>query len=691
MCDMLCPSIEDLKNTISSEDIQVISFDLFDTLITRPCSPRDVLRICADECNMSLEKYQQLRGWKGGWWAQVENSDENLLLSNEYRSGLRKREFLNELSLLKPRKSMKEVYEFAVSAGKKVIITTDMYLDISMIEEILIKNGYDHYYAIYLSDSQFRKKDGTMYEKIKNDLSKIGIGAEQIIHLGDNYQVDFLTAQEHGIDSIHIPSTYDLFLKSDLGNSIEPITLGDSVLFHILANMLFDDPFSSYEGLSNGLIRNVGWILGALFTSFTSNLIHDLRERSITKLLLIMRDGDILEHILPYFNYRGIDIKELQLNRLIRAPTILLNEGLFKNMMTGTEYYLSPDCFKENKRKKALSIVDNCRKTGNITEKGILELNGYIDRSYCLKQHLILKEYLEYQFGLDQKIGLFDVGYNATAIKFLDKYFHFDCYLHEYQLIGTTSYRNTSNFITQDKIRKYVPMDSIVKGIYKYKSIKKDESAFVFEYSQLEKINIFTEYVQLCIVEFIETVHQSIGEKINQLMFTTAPYKIIQNLFKSTREKDLAVATLYDKGIIDDSDYSYALEKFENAKEQNRGLYEVCISRLLGNTSSKYHNKEASLIHLRNSVKYGIDVSRNELFDILWNNNDSESDKELLSIIQPLADKTDPNAIGRLGKMYLFGRGVEQNENKGKELLEIASNQGLKWAEKELKTWSNNN
>lgn len=681
----MCPSIQDLKNILCSDDIQVISFDLFDTLITRPCSPRDVLRLCAEECNMSLEKYQQLRGWNGGWWSQGENCGEKLLLSNEQRLGLRKKEFFTELNLLTPRKCMKEVYNYAIKTGKMVIITTDMYMDIHMIQEILSKNGYEMYYAIYLSDENYRKKDGTMYEKIKEDFSSMGIDSKNIIHLGDNYQVDFINAQAHGIDSIHIPATYDLFTNSCLGKTIEPITLGDSVLFHTLANMLFDDPFTSYDGLSNGLIRNIGWVLGALFTSFTSNLIRDLRERNISKLLLIMRDGDILEHILPYFDSSGIEIKELQLNRLIRAPTILLKDGLFKNMMTGTEYYLSPECFSNEKRKKALSIVDSCRKTGNVSEKSIIEINGYLDVDYCTRQHTILKEYLENQFGIDQRIGLFDVGYNATAIKFLSNYFQFERYFHEYQLIGTTSYPNTTNFITQDKVRKYIPMDSIVKGIHKYKSIKKEGTQFIFECSQLEKINVFTEYVQLCIVEFIETIYQVIGKRLNKLVFTDAPYKIIQDLFKSDNKKDLEVAALFDKSIIGDAELPFALNKFEMAKELNKGLYEVCISRLLGNPLSKYYEKDLSLAHLRESVKYGVDVSRNELFDILWNANDPEKDCELLSIIQPLADKKDSNAIGRLGKMYVYGRGIEQNIKKGRELLEFASNQGLKWADKELK------
>ena len=77
---------------------------------------------------------------------------------------------------------MLQVFQIVRSAGKHIIITTDMYLPKETIERILAKNGYEGYEKLYLScEHDISKGRGKLYRLVKKgDCHRPGSDAEKV-------------------------------------------------------------------------------------------------------------------------------------------------------------------------------------------------------------------------------------------------------------------------------------------------------------------------------------------------------------------------------------------------------------------------------------------------------------------------------------------------------------------------------
>ena len=71
---------------------------------------------------------------------------------------LKNKEIELELRFCKRRETAYSIYELAKYLGKRVICTSDMYLPLATIKEILDKNGFTNIDKIYLSYDETTKK-----------------------------------------------------------------------------------------------------------------------------------------------------------------------------------------------------------------------------------------------------------------------------------------------------------------------------------------------------------------------------------------------------------------------------------------------------------------------------------------------------------------------------------------------------
>lgn len=284
-----CNFVEEL----SSYDI--ISFDVFDTLIFRPFSePADLFHLIGKELGIM--------------------DFVNIRTQNEYKARLRSKErfghmevdlkaiweIISEDAGFDPEKGMKveteleetfcfanpfmkKVYSELISRDKYVIITTDMYLPADVIEHILTKNGFSGYGKLYLSNEYgCSKADGKLYgELIKDHPGK------RIIHVGDNRHSDV-----------------DMALKAGLSVKRYP---------NVNKNMLLYRPYdmsamvgSAYRAIVNTYLYNglnmysqeyeYGFIYGGLFVMGYCSFIHEyVKNNGIDKVLFLSRDGDTLK------------------------------------------------------------------------------------------------------------------------------------------------------------------------------------------------------------------------------------------------------------------------------------------------------------------------------------------------------------------------------------------------------------
>lgn len=211
-------SIEEIKRIVTHDDIKVVSFDLFDTLLVRPSMrPRDIFYLLQNAVRRKYGlDFVELR-----MHAEEELGKENATLP-EIWEHIRKKHALEaktaedlmamelelETRLLTVRDEMLSVLHCAKEAGKRVIVTSDMYIGGQALLGILKAKGIEAVEAVYVSCDYGKRKDtGELYGLVaeKERLSS----PAQIAHIGDNFQSDYQKALEVGVTGIYYPSIWE--------------------------------------------------------------------------------------------------------------------------------------------------------------------------------------------------------------------------------------------------------------------------------------------------------------------------------------------------------------------------------------------------------------------------------------------------------------------------------------------------
>lgn len=188
-------------------EYDVISFDIFDTLILRPFpQPSDLFEIVGGR--LGIPNFRQIR-INAERDARAEaialNGNDEVTIYDIYkqvsgRTGVdgnkgaeTELEAEKEYCFADP--YMKQVYEILLDQGKEIVITSDMYIPHDRMEELLAVCGYAGYKKLYVScDYQCSKHMGGLYKIL---ISKHSGG--KMIHVGDNFLSDIESAKKSGI------------------------------------------------------------------------------------------------------------------------------------------------------------------------------------------------------------------------------------------------------------------------------------------------------------------------------------------------------------------------------------------------------------------------------------------------------------------------------------------------------------
>ncbi len=297
----------------------VISFDVFDTLIFRPFSePTDLFYIVGKQLGymdfkrirMETESIVRQKRFLNEGTFEVTLRDIWQELSK--RTGIDEKqgyalELAAEEKYCYANPFMLQVFQIVRSAGKHIIITTDMYLPKETIERILAKNGYEGYEKLYLScEHDISKGGGKLYRLVKREIAtgpapmqkKSGAartqkagenpkGTPDIIHVGDNESADIRFAKKEGLSTQWYPNVNRNSLEYR-AYDLSPVIGG---AYRGLVNNRL------YNGL-NAYSRNFeyGFVYGGLFTVGYCAFIHRyVQQHGIEKLLFLSRDGEILQ------------------------------------------------------------------------------------------------------------------------------------------------------------------------------------------------------------------------------------------------------------------------------------------------------------------------------------------------------------------------------------------------------------
>lgn len=274
---------------------EVISFDIFDTLIFRPFSePTDLFFFLGEKLEildfkrlrMQAEAEARTQKYKEEKHYEIKLSDIWSRLQNEIgvikEQGMQMEQAL-EMEFCYANPFMQQVFTQLREHGKRIVITSDMYLSKAFLSELLQKNGYEGYEELYVScEYEKSKADGSLYEVVKRAYPD----TDSMIHVGDNPVSDVKNAKKHGFEVFYYPNVNRnalLYRAYDMSAVVGGAYRG------IVNNKLYNGT----EQLS--MEYEYGYIYGGLFVLGYCNFIHTYaRVHGIDKLLFLSRDGDIL-------------------------------------------------------------------------------------------------------------------------------------------------------------------------------------------------------------------------------------------------------------------------------------------------------------------------------------------------------------------------------------------------------------
>ena len=334
-------SWQDLKRKIEIYD--VISFDIFDTLLGRyVLSPKDLFRLMEqEEIEIPFTKLRCQAERESGYAPTLDKIYDRFRfygVDDASRHRLRQKEFDWELRLTYPRRRMVEAFQYALSLGKKVVLTSDMYLSRGEIERLLEKHGISGYHSLLVScEEKAAKCDGKLFEHLLAETSD-----NKVLHIGDNRFCDVETAKRMGIDAWQIWSAYELFMASSLWPllSDERLGIGDRLSLGILCAVLFEDPFALHETKGKVVLnhlKQLSYFIGPWVLSFIQWASKKLGEAGIEQFIYPSRDGFLfyqVSHILQKAGLlQGIDLVYAKASRRAVSTSSALEQKNYREYM----------------------------------------------------------------------------------------------------------------------------------------------------------------------------------------------------------------------------------------------------------------------------------------------------------------------------------------------------------------------
>ncbi len=295
MADAL--SVQETLEILGGYDI--VSFDIFDTLIFRPFDDPAALFFLLGERlkfmdfrRIRIEAEQEARQRNYKKTGSYEVNLEDIWNRLEEKTGLPARAGMElEMELERcycyANPFMLQVFRGLRDMGKKIIITSDMYLSREFLQSLLEEKGFAGAEKLYISNEWGESKySGGLYDFVLQDLS---VDGKRIAHIGDNERSDIRIAGKHGIVPCYYPNVHKmamLFRTYDMSPIVGAVYRG-LVDSHLYCGLEAFSPEYEY-----------GYIYGGLFAVGYCRFIHEYcRLHQTDKVLFLSRDGDILSQV----------------------------------------------------------------------------------------------------------------------------------------------------------------------------------------------------------------------------------------------------------------------------------------------------------------------------------------------------------------------------------------------------------
>lgn len=294
----------ELKHCIDKS--KVVSFDIFDTLLYRPfVEPSDIFRFIERKYNIpGYKKNRQNAEFQArmlnGISKEITVEQIVNLLPDKFKPYFSK-ELALEKQVLKKIEDSFEAYNYALSKGKRVFITSDMYLSEEFLRECLTKNGITGYEKLIVSSRYgTRKEDGELFYVL---LSSANVEPNQILHVGDNLNSDVIQPSLKGLNTYFFEKRINIFFKEN--KKMEG--------FYLDSNKNLDASIicalSCFENFpSKNYWTNFGFnIAGPIYAGYAAWIFKQVAQYN-SNILFLLRDGFNLKKIFDLL-YKSSKIK----------------------------------------------------------------------------------------------------------------------------------------------------------------------------------------------------------------------------------------------------------------------------------------------------------------------------------------------------------------------------------------------
>ncbi len=453
-------------------DYDIISFDIFDTLILRKLAePEHIFMVVGEKLgiydffNMRKKAEKEVRDKNILLWGHRECKIDEIYEKISVWTGIDKNvgiqtEVETEIEYCEENPYMKQVFQIIKAMGKEIYATSNMYLGKDILTGMLIKCGYEGFKDILVScDYNCSKATGALFE-----ILKFKEPFKRIVHIGDNRATDINGAKIALIDSRLYPAC------RERGNGYRArgfSSLVGAAYYAQVNNRLHSGVVPK---LNYSSFWEFGYLYGGLAALGYVNWIHKKAKQEGKELVVFLaRDGAILKEIYDFLyddipccymlwsriaGIRDISVgtRELILFRVIdeNAGTgITIREALaMMGWEKSADIFESAHCIidvplcKENIHKVKELIVRNWRKIEEQTENMIVNEERYIYK--CI--------------GSCKNIALVDIGWtgkNSLKLKEIIKKNDDKMFISIYMLGVVTKVQNPYE-IKNDSIQCYM-------------------------------------------------------------------------------------------------------------------------------------------------------------------------------------------------------------------------------------------
>ena len=342
------------------DDIDAISFDVFDTLLVRRVHDPDLVKVpvarlissmaAAKGIDISWQEVQEkrdeleqgMRDENGkhhpdheAHYPTIMTATLEAILGTPLDDGILERvtdyEILVENAMLVPREDVCTWLKDLARQGKRLFAISDMYLPATHISRLLNHAGVGHCFeAVISSADSFRAKaSGEGYKLVEE---KFQLDPARWMHIGDNFISDGLRPQQHGIHALilqdpeehrrrAIAARYYFYSRSRAfwrGRAVQ----------QLMAPLQHEN-----NGRSEMYAEGYNF-LGPLVCMFVQSVAEHCRDNGISKVYFLSREGwmfkQVWEKTMPYLFPDGDlpEIEYLYVSRLSLAGASCAVQGL---------------------------------------------------------------------------------------------------------------------------------------------------------------------------------------------------------------------------------------------------------------------------------------------------------------------------------------------------------------------------